>query len=329
MQKVLTIMHKMRSLITITTCKRLDEVKKHVWQYIQYCNQTEGISFLLALDGTDDSYLEFCNHYHIPLLYSDQREGVGVSKNRVLQCFPDFDYYFFIDDDVELLDSSIFVDFIEIYESTKIPHLSVNTLRELTGTISVGNHILTLGNYGGAYFNFFSKSGLDAVGGWNTLFAKYKRYGHTEHSYRFYHKNLTPAPFVAVTSSNGKVLLYNPPHVSTESDRINNTSQLIPEEEELIKAKSTYFPLKTISQFHFNGFESGYNKTIEEFLLNNKKKYPLTKGKERRILFAEYYFEMYKREKGLFKRGTDFLRSVFNYPFSNSLKHHIKTKLGF
>lgn len=317
-----------RTLICITTCKRINELKKIVLPYIDYCNKNEAYSFILSLDGKESSYIDFCQQYSIPLIYSENREGVGISKNRILKSFPDYDYYFFLDDDVELIDFSIFEDFINVFEKTSYHHMSANYLRKETSTLKIDNYLLTFGMYGGAYFNFFTKEGIAKVGGWNTLFAKYKRYGHTEHTYRFFHQGLCPAPFIALTSSNNKILLHNPPHVSEESSQMNNESQLISEEENMIAEKTTFFPVSTISEFNFNGFDLNYNKAVAEFLQKHKKRYPITFGKERRKSLAEYYFGMFLLEKNAFRKCCYFFRSILCNPFSNPLKHFIKTKTG-
>ncbi|MGD9494013.1 MAG: hypothetical protein AB7V36_11735 [Bacteroidales bacterium] len=317
----------MRYLICITSCKRLSELKKFIFPYIKYCNSNLNSFFLLALDGMENEYLDFCNKYSIPLIYSHKREGVGISKNRVLKYFPEYDYYFFLDDDVELLDFSIFADFINVFERTQYHHMSANFLRKETNVSIIEKHMLTFGMYGGAYFNFFTKEGIEKVGGWHTHFSKYKRYGHTEHTYRFFHQGLCPAPFIALTSSNNKILLHNPPHVSEESSQMNNESQLIPDEEDMIAAKTTFFPVTTMSEITFNGYDMNFNKTVDEFLQTHKKHYPLTFGKERRISLAEYYFGMFLRNKCAFEKAKYFLLSLINNPCNIPFKHFLKTKL--
>lgn len=314
-------------LICITTCKRINELKKIVFPYIDYCNKNEGVNFILSLDGKEESYLDFCHQYSIPLIYSENREGVGLSKNRVLKQFPNYDFYFFIEDDVELIENSVFNDCLYVYNKTNFHHMSVNYLRHITETIIIDKHRITCGMFGGAQFNFFSRTGINQVGGWNNHFARYKRYGHTEHSYRYFHQNLGPAPFISLTSSNNKILIHNPAHVSEESYQMNNESQLIPDEESMIAAKTTFFPVSTISDFTFNGYDMNFNNSVAELLQKHKKRYPLTRGKERRIALAEYNFEMFLRCNNVLKKAKFFLLSLINNPFNIPFKHFLKTKL--
>ena len=49
----------------------------------------------------------------------------GSSKNRVLERFPDFDYYFFLEDDVELVDERVFPAHVELSRATGIHHFTL------------------------------------------------------------------------------------------------------------------------------------------------------------------------------------------------------------
>lgn len=315
-----------KSLICVTTCNRLSEVKKYIWDYITFCNKNNDFDFLLALDGNNKEYLDFCNQYQIPLLYSDEREGVGLSKNRVLKQFPDYDYCFFIDDDVELISPIVFNKFIELSNKTKYHNLTLTPLKKVFIKENRYSTIIEKGFYGGGYFNFYTKQGLATIGGWNILFSKYKRYGHSEHSFRFYHSGLSDYPLISLVSCLHNVILHDPPHVTNFKTNLENSiNELIPEEEELIKQKTTYFPITTISVFYFNGFNMNYNPTVDEFLLKNKRKYPLTNGKERRIALAEHYFLRIRTTKKSFKKILFFLFSIFYCPTNNPFKHAVKS----
>jgi hypothetical protein len=301
----------------------LDLVKKFIWDYLAFTNDNVDYDFLLALDGNDEKYLDFCKEYHIPLLYSEAREGVGLSKNRVLKQFPDYDYYFFIEDDAELVDNNVFDLFIKLSQELNFPHMSLNSPRDIIDANAFNNRLL-LAKYGGGYFNFFSKQGLDLVGGWHTLFAKYRRYGHTEHTYRFYHQKLIPAPYIVVKESCKMVILHDPPHV-TELEEVFNENQLINEEFELISQKSTYFPITTISSYYFNGFEMNNNMDVRMFLESNMRKYALSSGFERRNALAEHYFLRIGTTNSILEKLWFFIKSIFYFPFNNSFKHAVKT----
>src|SRR5690554_3333324 len=208
----------MKALITITTCNRLSEVKKYIWEYLSFVNANQDFHFVLALDGKEQSYIDFCDKYAIPLVYSEEREGVGLSKNRVLTKFPEYDYYFFVEDDVELVHEGIFNSIIKHHHLTFYPHFCGNTKHKMIEEDIVGSTCLQFSKRGGGYFNFFSKEGQQKVGGFHTLFAKYKRFGHTEHTYRFYRANLQPAPFIFSPEWRKMILVHSPEPVSKHSN---------------------------------------------------------------------------------------------------------------
>ena len=54
-----------KSLICITTCNRLSEVKKYIWDYLRFINSNKEFHFVLALDGNDQSYIDFCHEFEI------------------------------------------------------------------------------------------------------------------------------------------------------------------------------------------------------------------------------------------------------------------------
>ncbi|MGD9991916.1 MAG: hypothetical protein AB7S69_01345 [Salinivirgaceae bacterium] len=280
-----------KSLVCITSCNRLSDVKKYIWDYINFCNKNEGFDFLLALDGNNEDYIQFCNAYEIPLLYSEEREGVGLSKNRVITKFPNYNYYFFIEDDIELLDSSIFALHIDVSKETGYPHFISSGIQHIIGSFhTVNNKKIIKAEFGGGTFNFFTKAGLIQAGGWHTVFAKHKRYGHTEHTYRFYNAGLQPAPFLLIEETQKMTLIHPAPHV-TQPQKRDVDDRFIKDEGELFHKKLEHYPVKTLSPYFFNGFDKNYNDTAAKFLQKKQnRRYPLLKGIKRRKALAEYYF---------------------------------------
>lgn len=312
----------METLLCITTCKRLNEVRKNIVPYLQFCNANLNYHFVLALDGYEKEYIDFCENHNIPLIYSKEREGVGISKNRVLKQFPNYEYYFFIEDDVELLHSKVFDFHINLSRKCSFHHLTVATMiperiikNEKCGKVSV-----TYASKAGAFFSFYTKTGLDKVGGWNELFAKYKRFGHTEHTYRYLHSGISFAPFIVVESMRKHIILNSPPHV-TEISVATNENQLIEEEQALIDAKTRYHPIVTLSEFFFN------NKDVSISKLNNAfqgKRYALIHGKEKYKALGNYYLHKFIANKN----PILLILSMILYPQNNLLKFYIKKKLG-
>lgn len=314
----------MKSLIAITTCNRLSDVKKYIWDYLYFVNQDSNFHFVLALDGKDKTYIDFCNGYEIPLIYSEEREGVGLSKNRIVKQFPDYDYYFFIDDDVELIDSSVFEKCIHLSTQMNIPHLCGNTNHVLFNQHKNKNFTVEYSMRGGGYFSFYTKEVLQKVGGWNTIFAKYKRFGHTEHSYRAYHQKLQEAPFIFAYEFSKMILVHNPVSVS-KNNVSTNENELIQEEQDLIDSGSTYFPLETLSPFHFNQKSLGFNNVVNEFLKTNTKKYPLSEPNDRRKALGEHFaLKINTKKNSHFKNLTLAIKSFVYSPMNNELKHALK-----
>lgn len=316
-------------LICINTCNRIDEVKKFIWNYIDFCNSNSEFDFILALDGNDEEYISFCESYSIPLIYSDEREGVGISKNRVLTQCPEYDYYFFIEDDIELNNGAIFPLFISLHKKTGYHHFCNNHIKNQTHIEYIEALGLNICHSlsGGAQFAFYTKKGLETVGGWHTIFAKYKRFGHTEHTYRFVNANLQPSPFIFPQEMNTNYFIIHTPPAVSQNNVKTNENELIEDEQELIHQKLIRFPIETISKIHFNNMSFGYNEKVALFLKNHKKKYPLTHGKKRRIALAEYHALKLQSKDSFFIKAMHFCLSLFYYPYNNALKHIIKTKL--
>ena len=313
------------TLITITTCNRLQEVKKYVWDYISFCNSNANFNFLLAQDGNLEEYSNFCNEYEIPMIFSDEREGVGLSKNRVLTQFPDFDHYFFLDDDVELYDSNVFQLVINTAKALSLDHMCITPFGKPSKSfIHEGKHI-EFGNKGGGYFNYFTGSGLKKVGGWHDEFAKWRRYGHTEHSVRYVNAGLAEYGFNSIKEAVNMVILHDPGHVTTPLDS-HDENEFSEPEQKILNQKLSFYPVNTISQYHFNGFSVSNNKKVENFLKSNTRNYPLLSGKERRHAKSDYYFFLFTQSYW-FKAIYYFcLAFVFNFKSVN-IKHWIVTKI--
>ncbi len=246
-----------RSLICINTCcHRLAFVQAFVPAFALFCHRNPDFDLLIALDGDDADYLDFCRAYQLPVLYSEQREGVGMAKNRVLTAFPDYDHYFFFDDDVELLDPSYFTQQIAIAQHMQVPHFSLHKperLRLPAPPVQVEGHTILRGQYGGAPINYFSQAGLAKVGGWHPLFAQYRRWGHTEHTYRYWRQGLVDYPFQLVATLLPCFLFHDPPSSTVVPHAQVASHGIAQPEQELIEQKLTYYPVTTGAAYHVVG----------------------------------------------------------------------------
>ena len=320
-----------KSLICITTCNRLDLIKRFILPIIDFCRKSDSrIQFLLSLDGNNQEYIDFSETYAIPLLFSEDREGVGVSKNRVLKQFPDYDFYFFLDDDVELYDPSIFSDHIEFVRQNKqVHHLSATDLWKIEKNEQLGHFKVIQGKKGGGYFNFFTREGLEKVGGWHTDFAQWKRFGHTEHSYRFVNAGLQEYPFVVLEDSINKVIIHSPEHVSEPLNHlVDPENELFEHEKHLIDQKLSYFPLSTLSPYYFNGKSLSHpgNELITKALASGDRYYLVNdRSQKRQAKVAFKVFELGQKSSFLYKVKL-LLEIVFLAPTNNAFKHWIKQK---
>lgn len=243
----------MKTLICINTCDRVSNIKAFLGDYINFVNSKKEFDIVVSLDGSDEKTINYCNEFNIPLVYSDNREGVGLSKNRVLELFKNYDYYFFIEDDVELLNTDVFNIHIELANKLNIHHFSLfenSRIRNIIEKTSIGKYTIIHSLYGSAQVNFFTKIGLEKVGGFHTLFAKYKRFGHTEHTYRFVNANLNKYPFNIIEDLIDNYFRWNDPISVTKIKVTTTQNRLFEDEEKLIEKKLEYFPLKTISKYY-------------------------------------------------------------------------------
>tara|TARA_B100000508_G_scaffold141097_1_gene146967 strand:- start:59590 stop:60591 length:1002 start_codon:yes stop_codon:yes gene_type:complete len=317
---------KYKALICITTCNRLNEVKKFALEYIRFSNDHENFDFLLSLDGKDDEYIDFCSAYSIPLLYSEQREGVGLSKNRVLSAFSQYDYYFFIEDDVELLDPSIFSLHIKAALLSNYHHFTVSAISMPLEKEKISNAITIIhADHGGGTFNFFTSEGLEKVGGWHEDFASLKRYGHVEHTLRFVNAGLSPSPFLFIEEAQNMILVHDPEHVSSPVKKYKDTifSEL---EYNIVKKKLDFYPIKTLSNYHFNQKDMNYVSGLKK-VLSKKLEYPLLNFFERRKALSEKYLVYSGKDIPIRLKRLYILKFILNNPLGKKTRSFFKQRI--
>lgn len=245
-----------RSLICINTCNRLVNAKSFAWDYMQFCRDNDAYDFVLALDGNNPEYIDYARRYGVPLIWSDEREGVCLSKNRVLKHFPDYDYYFFLDDDAQLVDPNVFDLHIRLSRETGIHHLILGKRgrqREIQGITSAAGYQIEHALFGTGQFTFYTGEGLAKVGGFHTEFAKYRRFGHTEHSYRFVHAGLQQYPFNMILQCEPMLKWFDPPSVTGTAVPRDPATRLAIVEMDIIREQLSHFPLQVIAPYHYMG----------------------------------------------------------------------------
>lgn len=319
-------MSEFRSLICLTTCNRELFVRRYAPHYLAYCRANRRFDFLIALDGCDAASIEVASRRGLPLLYSHEREGVGLSKNRVLTRFGDYDYYFFIDDDAELLDGRVFPEHVRISQESGFHHLTLFERGGARGVVReehVAGHALQFARYGGGQFSFFTRQGLQRVGGWHTAFAEYRRFGHTEHSWRFVNAGLAETPFVVATTLSECLLWHYPPSVTSKTNlAVNPASHLSSREEALISEQLAFFPTQTLCGFDFNGIalDGSQAPWLDSLQVD---RYPLLSVHERRAARADHFAALSRTQRGG-SRALSILRAAWNEPMNPQLRHAVK-----
>jgi hypothetical protein len=316
-----------RALVCITTCRRLRYVRRYLPHFADFCVRDPRFSLLVALDGKDADTLRFCEEWEVSLLCSDEREGVGVSKNRALERFPDFDYYFFLEDDVELVDGSVFPAHVELAQASGIHHFSLferGTVRKPTGASIVAGHRIVHGLFGGGQFSFYTGTGLRQVGGWHPRFADFRRWGHTEHSYRFYRAGLTPAPFNVADDLAYACIWHSPSPVLRVEGVPIDEDQISAPERELIAEELRHVPVHTSSPYHLKNVPLGPPDRLAA-ALNAGERYPLVEADERRKCRSDYQLWYFGHATTLPARVKALVAATRNWPGNPALRHRLKT----
>lgn len=315
-----------QALVCITSCLRLERLRRYLPHYAEFCSRDPRFCLLVSLDGKETEYLSFCDEWQIPLVYSDEREGVGMSKNRVLTRYPDFDYYFFIEDDVELVDSEVFPIHIELSRRSGIHHFSLferGGVRKQLGESRHGGIRVVHGMYGGAHFNFFTREGLARVGGWHPRFTKYRRGGHTEHSLRFMRRRLAPAPFNVAEDWADAFIWHVPPAVTLLRDVECDADQIARPERELIDEQLEYVPVTTVSRHHVNSYSLGPPRRLASTLRGGDR-YPILASTERRRAWSDYHLWRGRTADSLPARVANLLRGVLEWPGNPVLRQLVR-----
>jgi len=319
-----------RALVCITTCERAHYLRRYLPHFAAFCAGDQRFVLLVALDGPDAEAERFCAEWEVPLVVSERREGAGISKNRVLEAFPDLDYYFFLEDDVELVEGSVFPAHVEIARASGIHHLSLfapRRLRGRTGETTAAGHRILHGSVGSARFNFFTGEGLRKVGGWHPRFAEWRRWGHTEHSYRFMHAGLAPAPFNLAADLSDACIWHFPPPVTKPSLLPADADGIVAPERELIERELRYVPVETISPYRVERGDLAPPARLAA-ALEGKGRYPLVTGSERRHCRSDYQLWRYRVVASKRRRAGALLASAWQWPGNPRLRRTVREALG-
>lgn len=158
----------------------------------------------------------------------------------------------FVEDDVGLLNSAVFDLHIKAAQELNVHHMSLFPEERIFGKQKelrlINGFTVYCSLFGGAPFNYFTKTGIDTVGGFHTCFAKYRRFGHTEHSYRFVNAGLADYPFYVLSDCLHGYLRWSDP-VSVTKIKVDTVNRVFIEEHDLMGQKLAHFPVVTLSSF--------------------------------------------------------------------------------
>jgi hypothetical protein len=305
-------------------------LQRYLPHYAAFCESDRRFSLLVSLDGTEQGYLDFCRQWKVPLLHSADREGVGLSKNRALAAFPGFDYYFFIEDDVELVDGAVFPAHVELAAASNIHHFSLferGGIRKPVGESTIAGWQVIHSRFGAADFNFFTRQGLERVGGWHPAFARYRRWGHTEHSYRFPRANLAPAPFNVAVELIDSFIWHAPPSVSRVEDVSYSEDQISQPERELMEQELDYVQLETLSPYRLQGGLDDRPSSLAS-TLDHGDRYPLVDQAERTECRSDFLLWQSTTAARRAARFGRFVQAFIAWPRNPAVRHMVKTRVG-
>jgi hypothetical protein len=230
------------ALIALTTCGRPQLVEKNLRCLMDCLVGLSGFDLVVSIDGLsvpgNIETLSLVQAMGVDCIVSDEPEGVGISKNRVMALLGHYQHYFFLEDDVEVLRAELFTQTIEMYLQTGIHHFSMHEPARLhtegKPTFLPSGDMIRHAQFGSAQVNFFSHKALSLVGGWHQQFGLLRRGGHTEHSYRVFHGGLCPAPFNYIDKLVDSCCWHNPDSIVSSMGYLVGANRLFEIENELM-----------------------------------------------------------------------------------------------
>jgi hypothetical protein len=182
------------------------------------------------------------------------------------------------------------------------------------------------GLFGSADFSFYTGVGLSQVGGWHPRFAEYRRWGHTEHSYRFYRAGLAPAPFTVAKDLAGTCIWHYPSAVTRVQGVPVDEDEIAAPERDLIDQELRHVPVQTLSQYHVNEIPMGRPSRLA-MVLDQGERYPLVDGRERRQSRSDYHLWRFGRATTLPARSHALIAATWNWPGNPALRDTARTTL--
>jgi hypothetical protein len=175
-------------------------------------------------------------------------------------------------------------------------------------------------------FSFFTGAGLSQVGGWHPRFAEFRRWGHTEHSYRFYRAGLAPAPFNVCRELTDGCVWHLHPAVTNPTLLPADEEEIVAPERALIDSELLHFPVVTLSSYEFNGVPFGTLGRLGA-TVGGSERYPLVAPSERRRCRSDYQLGRFRAAGSPLGRAAALLRAVWQWPSNPMTRRTIKLAL--
>lgn len=249
--------------IGIITCNRPDYLKK-LLDSIKYCNWAE---FIIVNDGKDIDLPGYNYYIHT----NKTNLGVGKSKNIAMQHLLDkgCDYIFIIEDDMIILDDTVFDKYIQASKASGIQHfnygpgspfnrkqviqnfdlhnrhlLDQHTEPNPKLVIDYGNDIkISLFEHTVAMFSFFTKEVLEKVGLYDEAY--YNAWEHVDHTYMIIKAGYHPPFWWFADIYDSHKYITEAPEAINNSSIANNSEQWhknVYEGREIYKRKHGHYP---------------------------------------------------------------------------------------
>jgi GT2 family glycosyltransferase len=228
--------------IGIITCNRPEYLTK-LLESMKNCNWAE---LVIINDGSEVDIPGY-NYY---VINNETNLGVGKSKNKAMQHLLDkgCDYIFIIEDDMIILDETVFDRYIDAHKASGIHHfnygpgspfnrkqtiqnfdlhnrhlLDQHTEPNPKLVIDYGNVKVSLFEHTVAMFSFFTKEVLEKVGLIDDAF--YNAWEHVDHTYRIIKAGYHPPFWWFADLYDSHSYLTEAPEAINNSSIANNTEQ--------------------------------------------------------------------------------------------------------
>lgn len=187
--------------VGITTYQRFDRFKESFESLLKYSRDVDEILIVDDCSIVDreryDEYFKTILLNNVKIIINESNSGVGVSKNKIMKYFYDknYDYFFTLEDDIDIINQDVFLKYIECSQKTGFDYINFALHGDHNSTCSYANknnYIYKIyPNIVGA-FTLYTPKLIEEIGYHDEKF--FNAMEHVEYTYRASLKGLT-TPF--------------------------------------------------------------------------------------------------------------------------------------